>query len=98
MAILGGAFVLYLFTKGSNPAYAKIGDCVQHQGSTVKVVSCTDADAEYRVIGRFSGSLTSRCQEVTGTTMTFGGTTGSRRHRSHYVLCLTRNRPGSTAP
>ncbi|MFF4650223.1 hypothetical protein [Streptomyces sp. NPDC001380] len=99
LVIAGGFFVWHLVTKDSDPDYADVGDCVHQVASDdVEVVPCSDPKAAYRVLARYTGtSLTSRCDDVPGTSAAFSGSKGSRRHRSHYVLCLGPRTPGAGA-
>lgn len=36
----------------ASPDGAAVGDCVQRDGDSVKVVKCTDAKAEYKIVGK----------------------------------------------
>ncbi|WP_055590022.1 LppU/SCO3897 family protein [Peterkaempfera griseoplana] len=99
--VVAGGLTWYFVTKDSNPDYAKVGDCVQQtSGDDVKVVPCTDANAQYKVLSRYTGSsLTSKCDSVTGTTAVFTGSKRSGKHRTtRYVLCLGPNKASSATP
>jgi hypothetical protein len=67
---------------------AKAGDCVKNAGTiskpNVKVVDCGSSEAEYRVLGRVSSSVSSLCDQYQGATVTYTEERGS----SGYTLCL----------
>lgn len=88
----GGVVVLIagFFLSGSDPARAKVGDCVDAVGTNdVNKIACTDPKADYVVLSKASGtSDVSRCRQTPGATSTFWSSTGRRWHRTKYVLCL----------
>lgn len=67
---------------------AKVGDCVQNAGTisdpNVTVVDCGSPDAEFKVLGRVSSSVSSLCDQYEGATVTYTET----RRSSGYTLCL----------
>ncbi|WP_371480394.1 hypothetical protein [Kitasatospora sp. NBC_00315] len=75
---------------GPSVSSASIGDCVHKGGvSDVSIVKCSDPKAEYRVVGKYTGTTdTSRCDGTPGTTATVWGKSGRRTSQKKYVLCL----------
>ncbi|GAA1518187.1 LppU/SCO3897 family protein [Kribbella lupini] len=67
---------------------AKAGDCVQNAGTAadpdVKVVDCSSAEAEYKVLGRVSSSVSRTCDLYQDATVTYTEKRGS----TGYTLCL----------
>lgn len=94
IAVVAGAGYVWRQMNGA-PSTAVVGDCVQDQGSqNIKVVSCTDPKAGYRVVGKvdhvaepFSDVQTTMiCKPFAATTTAFweGDTSGAQG----YMLCL----------
>ena len=53
LLLFGGLGAAVYFVRQSDPALAKVGDCVaQESGDSVSVVECTDPDADFKVVGR----------------------------------------------
>ncbi|RKE16834.1 hypothetical protein BX266_0076 [Streptomyces sp. TLI_171] len=94
VAVVGGALMLgayYLFFADSDPANAKVGDCVHNSGTSyspsVSIVSCSAGNAEFKVLKVVNSSSDGSCDDVEGTVSSYHKST---RH-SGYVLCLGRN-------
>ncbi|MEZ0065577.1 hypothetical protein ABIA32_001573 [Streptacidiphilus sp. MAP12-20] len=75
------------------PSTAKAGDCVQNQGTDsnpdVHVISCSDANAKYKVLKVIDGSDSHQCDGLAGIDSAYtetGGNSGS------LVLCLALNK------
>ena len=53
LVVIGGLAAVGAFLNRDAASKAKVGDCVQQQGSNdLKVVKCGDAKADYKVVGR----------------------------------------------
>lgn len=50
--LVAGIMIMAWNAQKSSPDAATTGDCVSRDGDDVKVVSCTDASAAYKVVGR----------------------------------------------
>ncbi|MFC6596759.1 LppU/SCO3897 family protein [Kitasatospora paranensis] len=85
-----GAVVLVVALFSDTAPGSKVGDCLHRSTTTTKVtdVSCSDPQANYKVVKRVNNSLTSSCTGTPGVTATYRGSYGRRLHRKHYVLCL----------
>ena len=92
VALAVGVVVLIVgyLVAGTSVSSAAIGDCVHRGGvSDVSIVKCSDPKAQYRVIGKYTGTTdTSRCDDTAGTTAKVSGTSGRRTSKKRYVLCL----------
>jgi hypothetical protein len=53
LVVIGGLAAVGTYLNRDAASKAKVGDCVQQQGSNdLKVVKCDDANADYKVVGR----------------------------------------------
>lgn len=92
--IVIGIIIAAVVSQKGNPDSAKVGDCIHHgSGDEVKVVSCTDSSAGYKVVGKvedktqtqFDISSDSICKPFQGAESAFWkGKVG----KTGYVLCL----------
>ncbi|MFJ6838369.1 hypothetical protein [Streptomyces sp. NPDC091209] len=78
-----------------DPEFAHIGQCVHVSGSSsdpdVSVVGCGDADADYKIIGRLTGSTSyKKCERYPG----FEAAYTEEDDSTKYTLCLGSNRAG----
>ncbi|MGC4941714.1 LppU/SCO3897 family protein [Kribbella sp. DT2] len=89
IAVIAAIVIGNIATTTSSEAEA--GDCVQNAGTTsdpdVKVVDCSSADAEFKVLGRVSSSVSSTCDLYPEATVTYTEKRGS----TGYTLCLGPN-------
>ncbi|MEV6288042.1 toxin-antitoxin system, toxin component [Kribbella sp. NPDC051770] len=89
IAVIAAIVVGNLTTTTSSEA--KAGDCVMNAGTSsdpdVKVVDCSSADAEFKVLGRVSSSVSSTCDMYDEATVTYTEKRGS----TGYTLCLGPN-------
>lgn len=92
VAVLAGGYMAYkYFTNDTD--LAGVGDCITAAASAddMKTVDCTDATANYKVVGRAEGSYTDStasavCNAYPSTTDVFLAQ-GAGKQRG-YVLCL----------
>ncbi|MFI5732886.1 toxin-antitoxin system, toxin component [Kribbella sp. NPDC051587] len=67
---------------------ATVGSCVVNKGSDsdpdVKVVDCSSSDAQYRVVGKLTGTDDSACEQFPG----FEASYTKQERYSSYTLCL----------
>jgi hypothetical protein len=84
LVIIGG--ITALINRKSDPANAKVGDCIHYGSQTnVKVVDCGSSDAQFRVVQRVDNtSDQSACDNVADSDVSLY-TTGSG---SKYTLCV----------
>ncbi|MFF4814653.1 hypothetical protein ACFY2K_08705 [Kitasatospora sp. NPDC001309] len=84
--VLAGAY----FFSSPNVSSAKPGDCVRVSGSRdVGIVKCTDSQANYKVLSKFTGTTdVTRCRQTPQTTSAVSGKSGRRWNKTRYVLCL----------
>jgi hypothetical protein len=84
---------LIVYSASQSTSNASAGDCVQNTGSVsepnVSVVDCGSSDAEYKIIGKISGSANADdCeQQYPDYTVAYSEERGS----SKYTLCLVPN-------
>ena len=53
LVVIGGIAAVSTYLNRDAASKAKVGDCVQQEGSNdLKVVKCDDAAADYKVVGR----------------------------------------------
>ncbi len=75
------------------PDRADVGDCVRNDGTfrspDLSIVDCGGADAEFRVVGRFSTSATGACEAVPASQLDYQVKRGS----TSYTLCLVHLTP-----
>jgi hypothetical protein len=90
VAILVLPFAVYLGL--DEPNQADVGDCMAGKSaSDLRIVSCGDAGAEWKVLGRLEGKTEAdQTNEVCGA---YPGTAASfyqdgRRFRKGFILCL----------
>jgi hypothetical protein len=82
-------FAIYLGL--DEPNQADVGDCMAGKGaSDLRIVSCSDASAEWKVLGRLEGKTKAdqdgACNAHAGTTASFYQ--DGRRFRKGFILCL----------
>jgi hypothetical protein len=83
-------FAVYLGL--DEPNQADVGDCMAGKsGSALRIVSCGEASAEWKVLGRLEGKTEADQNE--GACRAYAGTTASfyqdgRRFRKGFILCL----------
>lgn len=93
VAVLGIGYLVL----GPSVSSAGVGDCVKLSGSSsVDVVKCGDAKATHKVLAKHTGTTdTARCTQTVGSTASVSGRSGSRKHKTRYVLCLGPVAPGA---
>ncbi len=104
VGLVVGVIVLIIgyLVVGPSASSASVGDCVHTSGiSSVDIVKCSDAKAQYKVVAKYSGTTdTSRCDAHPESTASVWGKSGRRTSKKKYVLCLgpmDGAAPGSTA-
>jgi hypothetical protein len=87
VALVAIGAIFYVVNRKSNPANAKVGDCINYASDTnVKVVDCTASDAEYKVVKRVDGTSDSTaCDGVADSDVSLFSEGGS----DHYTLCVS---------
>jgi hypothetical protein len=88
LPILAIAAIVLVNVTTTTSSEAKAGDCVKNAGTIskpdVKVVDCGSSEAEYKVLGRVSSSVSSLCDQYEGATVTYT----EERRSTGYTLCL----------
>jgi hypothetical protein len=84
---------LLIVSGESDPEFADIGECVHVSGSSsnpdVSVVGCGDADADYKIIGKLTGSTAyKKCERYPR----FEAAYTEEYDSTKYTLCLESNR------
>jgi hypothetical protein len=95
LVIVAAIFVGIFFATRHNPDQAAVGDCVRPDGdNSVKIVDCTDPQAQYKVVGRIEDKTEidaqlSACDAYPDTTNVYwSGESGG----TGFVLCLADNK------
>ncbi len=90
VVIVGVVIAGYILSK-SDPAQAKDGSCIKQTGTdSVKVVDCSSAEAQYKVVKRVEGrydevSANTKCPEVAPDATRFYAQHG---HGTDFLLCM----------
>lgn len=94
VALLVVAVIAGVTAAANDPEYASVGDCVHNSGTTadpdVKVVDCGSADAEFKIVGKLSGTTdVEHCRDFAaqGAQAGYYQVQGS----SKFMLCLAPN-------
>jgi hypothetical protein len=91
LVLVAGIFVAIYFGTRHNPEQAAVGDCVRPDGeNSVKIVDCSDPQAQYKVVGRVEDKTEieaniNACDAYADTTAVYwSGESGG----TGFVLCL----------
>jgi hypothetical protein len=95
LVVIVGVVVGFIILDKGDPAQATDGSCVKQTGpDSVKVVDCSSADAQYKVVKRVDGhydetSANVKCPQVAPDATTFYAQTGQG---NDFLLCLKENK------